>query len=1250
LVAVAVVVAAIATGAVTPVVGAPGDVRIERAVEAAGTIEVLFNESEGSFTDPPEATDLEIRLDGRVVVNNGSDATGPSRGEWGIRNFSQGGTNATFTLTHNGSVADITPNRNLTVEFEGVSTSTVSGDPEERVTVTGTVVRERGTHDRPADAIRVYNGTPLAIVFDGVDRSVFLNTTGQDLATGTDSAVLTLSSSSFPIGEVTAVDFGANASQVQYFVVRELGWNVTVGTTTIDEQTDLTVDVRATRAGAPFTATLVDGAGSRVETVVRDLGGDGTSTINFGPQTPGAGPYRVMVTDNRSGVTAETAPVTVESTISGTVDLDRTTYREDRGDVVEIGVSLSETNARNATVTLGDAAANGWSQNVTVRDGDGDEVVTLAVNTYTVGTTDDTTASGASYPVYSTVDADDAVSHVSPADGPFDPSTPAAATLPTGTYPVAASPGVRPPAEVVGGPSDTAALVVGNRSTSGLSTYVAPASQRAELTEVSDLLALFSNDSHRDGAMVATNDTVVVQVDASGLEGVLRNRTASETGGSDVTAAWFASAVGGETTGGVWEFGLERTNGSTDTPLGVDATNTVLIPQPEADDYWLVVDTSRLSGIAPGDNVTARFGLPSGADALGDGRRVRDEWSAVAATANVSTGTDLDGDGRTDEVLVDPEPNQTLAGTTTVAAGTPLTVLVTATDENASFSKRLSTVVEPDRTWQVTGDFDDAPSRTNITITVARPSGPLTEPPVAGRINFEPFAGGDGSVDDPYRIANWRHLDNAREDPGAEYRLVANLTPASPGYGTIVGGQAGFAPIGNATDPFTGQFDGENHRVTGLRINRSGADRVGLFAVVAGSGTVDRTTLANASVSGGAVVGTIAGRNRGTVVRSDATGSIAGTDDVGGLVGRNHGTVARAATDGRVAGDDATSGTDVGGVVGENTGTVTRSYSTATVSGSRRVAGLVGANAGRVARSYARGAVSGESRVGGLVGVNENGSVVRGYAAGTVSGSYLVGGLVAADGGAGRVSESYWDLNATEQSTSTGGTRLRTAQMVGRAARANMSGFDFLGTWIVRPSDYPALTWQRVDDPPVVRADAYVTRVNESVTVDAPGVLANDTDPNGKGLTATVADRPGDGQLRLAANGSFTYRPDPGFAGTDTFVYTVTDDTGNTASATVTLTVSASGGNATLGSTFPDGLPGGSVDRPPTDVDGDGVADDMNGDGVFQFVDVVEFVFALQSADYGSLSSGQVALLDHDEDGDVDFVDVVDLVFQLQGR
>ncbi len=91
--------------------------------------------------------------------------------------------------------------------------------------------------------------------------------------------------------------------------------------------------------------------------------------------------------------------------------------------------------------------------------------------------------------------------------------------------------------------------------------------------------------------------------------------------------------------------------------------------------------------------------------------------------------------------------------------------------------------------------------------------------------------------------------------------------------------------------------------------------------------------------------------------------------------------------------------------------------------------------------------------------------------------------------------------------------------------------------------------------PPVAGGDAYDVNQESTLTVAAPGVLANDTDADGNPLTATVASAPLHGSLALSADGSFTYTPADGFVGTDSFFYVVSDGQGGTAQGGVTVTV-----------------------------------------------------------------------------------------------
>ena len=75
----------------------------------------------------------------------------------------------------------------------------------------------------------------------------------------------------------------------------------------------------------------------------------------------------------------------------------------------------------------------------------------------------------------------------------------------------------------------------------------------------------------------------------------------------------------------------------------------------------------------------------------------------------------------------------------------------------------------------------------------------------------------------------------------------------------------------------------------------------------------------------------------------------------------------------------------------------------------------------------------------------------------------------------------------------------------------------------------------------VAQPDDYTVAAGATLTVGAPGVLANDLDPDGESLIAVLSTTTAHGTLALAADGSFTYTPNAGFTGTDTFIYRAMD-------------------------------------------------------------------------------------------------------------
>lgn len=127
---------------------------------------------------------------------------------------------------------------------------------------------------------------------------------------------------------------------------------------------------------------------------------------------------------------------------------------------------------------------------------------------------------------------------------------------------------------------------------------------------------------------------------------------------------------------------------------------------------------------------------------------------------------------------------------------------------------------------------------------------------------------------------------------------------------------------------------------------------------------------------------------------------------------------------------------------------------------------------------------------------------------------------------------------------------------------ANFSGND---SFIYQITDTQGLTAQAlvsltvlpVNDPPMALDDSYSLDKNSSLTVTAPGVLANDFDIDGDALqvNSSVAVAPVNGTVSLSPDGAFSYTPTANFTGEDSFAYQLSDEQGAVAQAKVTLRV-----------------------------------------------------------------------------------------------
>ena len=183
----------------------------------------------------------------------------------------------------------------------------------------------------------------------------------------------------------------------------------------------------------------------------------------------------------------------------------------------------------------------------------------------------------------------------------------------------------------------------------------------------------------------------------------------------------------------------------------------------------------------------------------------------------------------------------------------------------------------------------------------------------------------------------------------------------------------GWLPIGIKQDWFSAVFHGNGHTISNLYISRR-TERVdpgvaGLFGNVESSSVIRSLALIDVEVTGVDDVGSLVGRNKGTISASYATGAVSGNSTVGGLIGSNDGSIRSSYAAANVSGVGI-----VGGLAGSNSGDIIASYTTGSVSGGPIVGGLIGLNSGSLRIAYAIGKVEGDERLGGLVGWHTSGA------------------------------------------------------------------------------------------------------------------------------------------------------------------------------------------------------------------------------------------------------------------------------------
>ncbi len=184
-----------------------------------------------------------------------------------------------------------------------------------------------------------------------------------------------------------------------------------------------------------------------------------------------------------------------------------------------------------------------------------------------------------------------------------------------------------------------------------------------------------------------------------------------------------------------------------------------------------------------------------------------------------------------------------------------------------------------------------------------------------------------------------------------------------------------WTPIGTSSSRlFQGNFDGNNHIISGLTINLSSTDNIGLFGFA--NGTIRNLGVETTSVgvTGRSATAILLGsQNGGSITNCYVMGKVSTTDTGGGLVGNM--VASSSSINGcyafvQITGSANTNG--LGGLVGVQRGNITNSYTFGSVQGSGNAGGITGtgSTSAVLSNSYSASSVKSNTpaRIGGLTG------------------------------------------------------------------------------------------------------------------------------------------------------------------------------------------------------------------------------------------------------------------------------------------
>jgi len=400
-------------------------------------------------------------------------------------------------------------------------------------------------------------------------------------------------------------------------------------------------------------------------------------------------------------------------------------------------------------------------------------------------------------------------------------------------------------------------------------------------------------------------------------------------------------------------------------------------------------------------------------------------------------------------------------------------------------------------------------------------TGPLKEAPI-----------GSGTEGDPYQIANIANL----------YWLTQNTTEWNKHYVQTADidvseikvwddGQ-GFSPIGKKNLEFKGVYNGQNHTIDGLYINRPDDERLGLFGEIVDDSQIENLRVINIDITGKRWIGGIVGMTYNSkIINCFTSGTISASAVVGGLIGNSTSSYTKNSYSSvNVLSDNA--GGTAGGFIGYAEGindTIINCYSTGNVSGNSGIGGFLGGSwYSYIKNCYSTGNVSGNEVVGGFLGNcygGHEGEVSFCYSNGKVTGTGDdIGGFVGDGHGSwSDITNCFWDIETSGQTTSSDGTGLTTEKMKQDTSFLN-TGWDFIceltngveDVWGMNEktnNGYPAFEWELQGPVPIKEELDTITDETSVTVTDYPEAVGF----NGVTIIATTTS-----SLSYSSDGTYT--------------------------------------------------------------------------------------------------------------------------------